>query len=45
MNAANVFNNTSWFVGDQGISSTQFGRITSTFYDPRVIDLGLTYRF
>jgi len=43
--AANVFNNTSWVVGDQNINSPQFGRITRVAYDSRRIQLGLYYRF
>lgn len=43
--AANVFNNTSWVVGDQNINQPQFGRINNVAYDSRRIQLGLYYRF
>jgi hypothetical protein len=46
MDAKNIFNHASFWVGtDQNINSTQFGRITSTFYDRRLIQFGLFYRF
>ncbi|MGA2326297.1 MAG: TonB-dependent receptor [Bryobacteraceae bacterium] len=45
MDAANFFNHTTWYVGDQTITSTTFGRITSTMFDRRLIQFGATYRF
>jgi hypothetical protein len=45
MEASNFFNNVTWNVGDQTINSTTFGKITSTFYDPRRIQFSLHYRF
>jgi Carboxypeptidase regulatory-like domain/TonB dependent receptor-like, beta-barrel len=45
MEADNVFNHPTFFVGDLNINSTQFGKITSTFTDRRVIQFGLYYRF
>jgi hypothetical protein len=45
MDAANVFNHTTWYMGDQTVTSTTFGRITSTFFDRRLIQFGATYRF
>jgi len=45
MESSNIFNHPTWFVGDQGISSTQFGRITNTFFGRRLIQFGLYYRF
>ena len=45
MEAANIFNNVTWNVGDQTISSTNFGKITGTFYDRRLIQLSMHYRF
>ncbi len=45
MESTNVLNHPSWYVGDQTISSTQFGRITSTMYGSRIIQLGLRYLF
>lgn len=45
MDATNLFNHPTWYVGDQTITSTQFGRITGTFFDRRLIQFGATYRF
>jgi len=50
VDAVNVLNHTSFFVGDQSVNSTQFGRLTTVFTQQpfsgrRVIQLGLTYRF
>jgi len=45
MEALNIFNHPTWFVSDQDISSVSFGRVTSTFYGPRRIQLSLHYRF
>jgi hypothetical protein len=45
MEATNVFNHPTWFVDDQLIGSPSFGRITSTFYDRRQVQLGIHYRF
>jgi hypothetical protein len=46
----NVFNHANFYVGDQNVTSTSFGRITSMFYSadgvgPRVIQFGLFYKF
>ncbi len=46
MDAQNIFNHASFWGGaDQNINSTQFGRITSTFYGRRLFQFGLFYRF
>jgi len=46
----NVFNHPNFFLNDQTVNNTAFGRITSQNYQndgvgPRVIQLGLYYRF
>jgi hypothetical protein len=43
--ASNVFNHPTWFVDDQQIGSVNFGRITSTFYDRRLLQFSVHYRF
>jgi hypothetical protein len=43
--AFNVFNHPTWFVGDQTLSSVNFGRITSNFFGRRVLQFGLAVRF
>jgi hypothetical protein len=43
--ASNVFNHPTWLVGDQQISSVNFGRIASAFYDRRLVQFSLHYRF
>ncbi len=45
MDSTNIFNHPTWYVGDQTITSTTFGRITSPMFDRRLIQFGLTYRF
>jgi hypothetical protein len=45
MEATNVFNHPTWFVDDRLVSATNFGRITSTFYDRRQVQLSIHYRF
>ncbi|MCS6951914.1 MAG: TonB-dependent receptor [Bryobacterales bacterium] len=45
MESSNIFNHPTWFVGDQLIDSTTFGRITSTFFGRRLIQFGAYYRF
>ena len=46
MEALNVFNHPTFFVGDQNINSTQFGKITSTAgFAPRQLQLGLKVSF
>lgn len=43
--ATNVFNHPTWFVGNQTITSTTFGKITSTFYGRRLAQFSLYFRF
>src|SRR4029453_6464724 len=45
MEAGNVLNHPTFFTNGYTINSTQFGRITGTFTDRRVIQFGLYYRF
>lgn len=45
MDAGNIFNHPAFSVANQTVTSTTFGRITSTFYDRRVIQFYLQYRF
>ena len=45
IDAFSVFNHPTWFVGDQALDSVNFGRIGSNFTAPRVLQLGLYYRF
>ncbi len=45
MESTNIFNHPTWFVGDQSVDSTTFGRITSTFFGRRLIQFGAYYRF
>ncbi len=45
LTSANALNHPTWFVGDQTITSTNFGKITSTFFGRRVIQLELHFRF
>ncbi len=45
MDSTNIFNHPTWYIGDQTITSTQFGRITSTMFGRRLIQFGAAYRF
>lgn len=45
MNATNIFNHPTWFVGDQTITNSNFGQITDTIFDRRLIEFSLSYRF
>ena len=45
MEALNVFNHPTFFVGDQSINSTTFGKVTSGAFIPRQIQLGLKLSF
>ena len=45
MDATNILNHPTWFIGDQTISSTNFGKITSTFYGRRLVQFALYFRF
>ena len=45
MDSSNFFNHTTWYVGDQTVTSTTFGKITSQYYGNRLIQFQLYYRF
>jgi hypothetical protein len=55
MDAQNVFNHPTFWIADQplgnttvtniNINSTTFGKVSGLFYAPRVVQLGLFYRF
>ena len=45
MDATNVFNHPTWFIGNQTITSTNFGKITSNFFGRRLVQFALYYRF
>ena len=45
--ASNVLNHPSFYIGttDPTVNSTTFGKITNTFYDRRLIQFSVQYRF
>ncbi len=43
--ATNVFNHPTWSIGDQTVTSTTFGKITSTFYGRRLVQFAMYFRF
>jgi hypothetical protein len=43
--AFNVLNHATFYTGDQNINSTNFGVIGSMFYQPRIMQFGLLFRF
>lgn len=45
MDSTNFLNHTTWYVGDQTVTSTTFGKITSQFYGNRLIQFALYYKF
>jgi hypothetical protein len=45
MDARNFFNHPAFVIGDQTVTSTTFGKITSTYTGPRVLQFALYYRF
>jgi Carboxypeptidase regulatory-like domain/TonB dependent receptor len=45
MDATNVFNHPTFFVGDQTVTSTTFGKITANYYGRRLVQFALYYRF
>jgi hypothetical protein len=45
MDSTNIFNHPTWFIGNQTITSTNFGKITSTFFGRRLVQFGLKYSF
>jgi hypothetical protein len=45
MDSTNIFNHPTWSIGNQTITSTNFGKITSTFFGRRLVQFGLKYSF
>jgi hypothetical protein len=45
MDAFNALNHATFWAGDQNINSTTFGLMSSMFFNPRVLQFGLRYRF
>ncbi len=45
MDAYNVLNHSTFWVGDQNINNNTFGEVSSMFFNPRVLQFGLTYAF
>jgi hypothetical protein len=45
MDSTNFFNHTTWYLGDQTLTSTTFGKITSQYYGNRLIQFGLYLKF
>jgi len=45
MDSTNLFNHTTWYVGDQTLTSTTFGKITSQYYGNRLIQFALYFKF
>jgi len=45
MDSTNFLNHTTWYVGDQTLTSTTFGKITSEYYGNRLIQFSLYFRF
>ena len=45
MESSNILNHPTWYVGDMSVTSTQFGRVTSTMTGRRLIQFGMYYRF
>ena len=45
IDAFNALNHATFYSGDQNINSTTFGVVSSVFYPPRIVQLGLHYTF
>ena len=45
LDAFNAMNHTTFYIGDQNINSSTFGRITSTGIAPRVVQMSLRVKF
>lgn len=43
--ATNVFNHVTWSLGNQNVTSTTFGDITSNFYSRRLVQFAIYYKF
>ena len=45
MDSTNFFNHTTYYVGDQTLTSTTFGKVTSQYYGNRLIQFALYFKF
>lgn len=45
MDAQNIFNHSTWSIGDMTLTSTTFGKVTSNFYMQRALQFALYLRF
>ena len=45
MDSTNFFNHTTWYMGDQTLTSTTFGKITSRYYGNRLIQFAMYLKF
>jgi hypothetical protein len=45
MDSTNIWNHATFTVGEQNINSTTFGRLSGSFFDRRLVQFSLTYRF
>jgi hypothetical protein len=45
MDSTNLFNHTTFYVGDQTLTSTTFGKVTSQYYGNRLIQFALYFKF
>jgi hypothetical protein len=45
MDAYNALNHTTFWPGDQNINANTFGVVSSTFFNPRVMEFGAYYKF
>jgi hypothetical protein len=45
MDSTNVLNHTTFYVGDQTITSTTFGKVTSQYYGNRLIQFAMYLKF
>ncbi len=45
MDATNVMNHATWYISNQNVTSTTFGKITSNYYGRRLVQFALYYRF
>ena len=45
MDSTNFFNHSTFYVGDQTLTSTTFGKITSQYYGNRLIQFALYFKF
>ena len=45
MDSTNFFNHSTWYVGDQTLTTTTFGKITSRYYGNRLIQFAMYLKF